>query len=592
MENPQYSIKEYPRPQFARDDWMNLNGIWNFEFDDANVGEKEKWYQNGKFSRKINVPFVYESTASLIGDTGMHPNVWYQRYVEIPEKYAGKHIVMNFQGVDYCAKLWVNGIYIGVHSGGNTAFQFDVTDAIHIGKDNNIVLKVEDDYNCNQPRGKQKWMDDRYLCWYVQSTGIWKTVWMEFLSDASIKNVKITPDLDNTAVDIEYDILCDAGANDLTVKTEITFCQMPIRSFSFDVRKGPMKYKTDIYSDLLTYKVMPWSPETPFLYDVKFSLYKGDTLVDEVKSYFGMRKISIRNGKVYLNNAEVYQKLILEQGYWKDTLLTPPSDEAIAKDIDMTLKMGFNGMRIHQKIEDERFLYECDKKGVLVYSEMAATYEYSDEAVGKFTQEWLEIVKQQYNHPCIITWVPFNESWGIPTIRYDKNQQNFTQSIYHLTKAMDGTRPVIANDGWEHTVSDLLTIHDYEEFADKFVKRYADKDKFVSGEVLSSSKKDAFAQGFEYSGQPILISEYGGIAFDNGKGWGYGDHVGSEEEFVKRFAAITNAIKENEYIVGYCYTQLTDVQQEINGLLTEDREPKIAVEKIAEVNRSLGFRIV
>lgn len=242
--------------------------------------------------------------------------------------------------------------------------------------------------------------------------------------------------------------------------------------------------------------------------------------------------------------------------------------------------MGFNGVRKHQKIEDARFfLYWCDRKGLLVWSEMAAAYEFSDEAVSHFSQEWADIVRQNYNHPCIVTWVPFNESWGIPQVLTDRKQQAFTETIYHLTKSLDSTRPVVVNDGWEHTVSDILTLHDYEEFGARFAARYTDKEPLVSNERSFSNYKLAFAQGYEYKGQPIIISEYGGIAFDEGKGWGYGSMVKSEEDFLQRYKDITQAIKQVPYVCGFCYTQTTDVQQEINGLLTADRKPKIDPQK-------------
>lgn len=589
MEKPRITIDGYPRPQFVRDGWMNLNGIWDFEFDDADAGEKEGWFRQGGFTRKINVPFVFESQASLIGDTSRHDNVWYRRTFTLTGEYADKRVVLNFQGVDYIAKVWVNGEYVGSHKGAYAKFSFDITNAVHEGE-NIIVLKAEDSYSCLQPRGKQKWADNKYLCWYTQSTGIWKTVWLEFTNQAHIEGVKMTPYIDDVAVEFEYDVR-RGSSKELTLKTEITFRGEKVRDFTVSVGGGPLKYRADIYCDALTYKCMLWSPKAPNLYDVKFTLFDGGKPVDEVRSYFGMRKISVSDGRVWLNNSELYQKLILEQGYWADTLLTPPGDDAIIKDIDLTLKMGFNGMRIHQKIEDDRFLYECDRRGMLTYAEMPSAYEFADDMQDEFTREWIDVVRQQNNHPCIIAWVPFNESWGLPTIRSDKKQQDFTEAMYYLTKSLDGTRPVITNDGWEHTISDMLTIHDYEQYADKLASRYADRDAVVSGRTQSSSCKKLFADGFSDAGQPMLISEFGGIAFDGDKGWGYGDHASNKEEFVKRFTDVVCAIKDNPSVMGYCYTQLTDVQQEVNGLLTIDRQPKIPLEKIAEANSTTGFKV-
>lgn len=321
------------------------------------------------------------------------------------------------------------------------------------------------------------------------------------------------------------------------------------------------------------------------LYEIEFVLYQAEQVIDRIYSYFGLRKISIEQGKVLLNNTPVYQKLILDQGYWPDSHLTPPSEEALIADIDAILAMGYNGVRKHMKIEDARFLYWCDVKGLLVWSEMAATYEFNDEAVEQFTKEWTEIVRQQYNHPSVITWVPFNESWGIPQVYTNKRQQQFTEGIYHLTKAMDPDRPVIVNDGWEHTISDIITLHDYEESGAALLARYADSDSVLGGSSSFNNWKYAMAQGYEYRGQPVIVSEFGGIAFDTGEGWGYGEQVSSTGAFIERFRSITQAIKDTPYICGYCYTQITDVQQEVNGLLTADRTPKISLEEIRKINR-------
>lgn len=576
--------QEYPRPQFVRADWMNLNGEWDFRFDDGNLGEQQQWYNGTAMDRTIIVPFSYESKASGIGEEEHHGNVWYQKKVTLPEKYKDKRAVLHFQAADYRTKVWVNGTFIGQHEGGYAAFSFDVTQALDdSANEQTIVVKIEDSLSCFQPRGKQRWKDENYGCWYTQTTGIWQTVWLEFVNDTSIGDVKITPDIDTRSVHFQYRINGSAGPR-LRVETAITFQGKPVKQVSAVVDRETVSLSLDITSDIHEWRVMLWRPGQPNLYDVEFVLYDGDKPVDRVTSYFGMRKISIENGFIYLNNQPLYQRLLLDQGYWPESLLTPPSEEAIIEDIDKTLEMGFNGVRKHQKIEDPRFLYWCDRKGLLVWSEMAATYEYSDEAVRCFTQEWADIVRQHYNHPCIVTWVPFNESWGIPQVYTDRKQQAFTEAIYHLTKSLDATRPVVVNDGWEHTVSDILTLHDYEEFGEKFASRYRDKEPIVRNEHSFSKHRLAFAGGYEYKGQPIIISEYGGIAFKDGKGWGYGSKVQSEEDFLRRYREITQAIKDVPYVCGYCYTQTTDVQQEINGLLTEDRQPKIDLKKIRDIN--------
>lgn len=578
-----YQRTEYPRPQFQRQSWLNLNGSWKFAFDDQNIGEKGLWFENPSFTKEIQVPFTYETKASGIGEEKFHPYVWYQRTFEVPKAEIGKKVILRFQASDYITKVWVNGTYIGRHLGGYAAFSFDISQCVDFTKENEVVVKVEDSQSGYQPRGKQRWRDENFGCWYVQNTGIWQTVWLEFLNEENIENVKITPNIDTHSVAFDFRLNGNLP-KDSELETTILFEGERIKQFSLKPDRLNFSFEIDIASDLYEWKVMHWAPQHPNLYDVQFRLYVGSEVVDEVDSYFGMRKISIKDGQVLLNNVPIYQRLILDQGYWTDTMLTPPSDEAMIEDIEKTLQMGFNGVRKHQKIEDERFLYWCDKKGLLVWSEMAATYEFSDEAVENFTKEWMEIMQQHYNHPSIITWVPFNESWGIPNVLNDEKQQKFTEAIYHLSKTIDSERPVIVNDGWEHTVSDIIALHDYEELGEVFYERYKDKDRILSNEITHNHHKFAFAKGYAYQGQPVMLTEYGGIAFDEGKGWGYGNQVKSEEEFLQRYESITQAIKNTPYICGFCYTQITDVQQEVNGLLTENRAPKVDLEKIKEIN--------
>jgi len=322
------------------------------------------------------------------------------------------------------------------------------------------------------------------------------------------------------------------------------------------------------------------------LYDIELTLMENGQTLDEIGSYFAMREVRIEGDQVLLNGSPLYQRLILDQGYWPESHLTPPDEEAIIEDIDKVQALGYNGVRKHQKIEDERFLYWCDVKGLLVWSEAAAAYQYGDSAVDMFTKEWIDIVRQNYNHPCIITWVPFNESWGVESIVTRRDQQHFTEAIYHLTKSIDPMRPVIVNDGWEHTISDIITLHDYEELGEVFKDRYQTfRDQILAGKVYHCGDHKAFAQGYAYRGQPVLISEFGGIAFNNDTaGWGYGNKVNSENDFLQRFDSITTAIKELPYICGYCYTQVTDVQQEINGLMDAHRNYKVDAEKIRQIN--------
>lgn len=576
---------EHPRPQFRRESWENLNGSWDFSFDDENKGEEEEWFKDPAFKEKIKVPFTYETEASGIQDETLHGNVWYHRRLSIDKEQQNKQTILHFQASDYITKIWINGKFIGKHVGGYASFSFDITHALLSDGDNHLVVKVEDSNNMAQPRGKQRWVKDSFGCWYVQQTGIWQTVWLEHVSNERIEKVKITPNIDTNTVAFDYTLSSEPKTN-WNIKAVISYEGKMIKEISVVPKRKQTHIEVDLADEEFEWSVYLWSPETPNLYDVTFILETEGEEKDNVTSYFGMRKVSITHSKVELNNEPIYQKLLLDQGYWKESMLTPPSEEALIEDIDKTLAMGFNGVRKHQKLEDERFLYWCDKKGLLVWSEMAATYEFNDEAVDNFTREWLDIVQQHYNHPSIITWVPFNESWGVSKIKTEKKQQLFTESIYYLTKAIDEQRPVIANDGWENTVSDIIALHDYEETGEAFKQRYEDPQGVLGNKVPHNQHKYAFADGYEYKGQPVMITEYGGIAFNEDRGWGYGNQVNTEEEFLGRYQKITDAIKEIPYVCGYCYTQTTDVQQEINGLLNEDRTPKIALEKIKRVNDS------
>ncbi|MDF2540382.1 MAG: glycoside hydrolase family 2 [Herbinix sp.] len=575
-------LNAYPRPQFERDHWTNLNGEWNFSFDDNKVGEIQKWFHSFPKEMKIVVPYTYETKMSMIGDQTAHEVVWYNRKVTVHKKEHSRTI-LNFEGVDYTTKVWVNGQFVGMHQGGYAAFSFDVTDFITEGE-NDITVKAEDTLSCEQPRGKQRWRKDNFGCWYVQTTGIWKSVWMEEVPSFYLDKVKITPDLDRGEVHFLAKVTGGSRDTEKLLSCNILLEGKTVRKASVVVEEEYVSFSVALASEEDPWRVAVWEPGSPRLYDVNLVLSEGDSTKDTVTTYFGMRKISIEGNKVLLNNRPLYQRLILDQGYWEESHLTPPSEEAMIKDIELIMAAGYNGLRKHQKLEDRRFLYWCDKKGLLVWSEMAAQYTFHDDGMEAFTKEWMEVVEQNYNHPSIITWTPFNESWGVERIYTDVMQQKFTEAIYHLTKAFDPYRPVIVNDGWEHTVSDIITLHDYAERGEEIWNRYQDAEAILGNEIPFNKARYAFAKGYEYKGQPVIMSEYGGIAFTTEDGWGYGKQVQSEEDFLERFDSITSAIKKLDYICGFCYTQITDVQQEVNGLYTMKREPKVNIEAIKRMN--------
>ena len=570
-------IKDYPRPQFVRRNWENLNGEWNFIFDDNDEGETKEYYKEFPMSTKIVVPFTYETELSGIKDESVHYIVWYNRKINIArEKLQNSKVILNFEGSDYKTKVWINGKYVGENIGAYSRFSFDI-EKYAIEGENDITIKVEDSLSQEQPRGKQRYKKESWGCWYIQTTGIWKTVWLEWVSKKYLKRVKITPKTDTVQLEIETNLTeKDFEEQKYYIETEISFDGQILNSAREIINGNYEKIDVNVVKEGIKHNIQKWSINNPNLYDINYKLFCEDAVIDNVASYFGIRELEIKGNKIYLNEEELYLKLILDQGYWKESHLTPPSEESLIKDIESVVAFGYNGIRKHQKVEDERFLYWCDVKGVLVWSEMASCYKFNDNSLQNFTNEWIRVVKQNYNHPSIITWVPINESWGIPKVSACKKEQNFANTLYYLTKAIDNTRPVITNDGWEHTISDIITIHDYKQDAELLYKEYVDTEK----KVLNNSKEyngkhRLFANGYQYKGQPIIMSEYGGIAINSEKGWGYGDHARDEKELIERFTKLTETIKSIPYVSGYCYTQLSDVQQEINGLMDENRNYKI-----------------
>ena len=576
---------EYPRPQFKRDNWYNLNGEWNFLFDDDNVGEQEKYYINFPCESIINVPFTYETKLSGIGDESIHSAVWYNRKFSLTADDL-KGLLLHFEGSDFYTKVWINGKFVGENKGGYHRFSFDITNFVVVGE-NDITVKVEDSLSLEQPRGKQRYQTQNFGCWYVQTTGIWKTVWLERANNKRFNRVKIVTDYDSKSVKFEYNLSLvgsQLARNQYFAETIISFEDKTVFETRTKLNPGAndLTFSFDNEADF-----HEWSPEKPNIYDVKFNLYFNDERVDSADSYFGMRKISVSGDKILLNNKPINLKMVLDQGYWKDSHLTPPSGQALLDDINTTFEYGYNAVRKHQKIEDERYLYLCDQMGLLVWSEMANAYAFTDKAMLNFVDEWKNIVIQNYNHPSIIAWVPFNESWGFGNLGSNINEQNFANSMYLFTKAIDPARPVITNDGWEQTMTDIITIHEYRHDAEEVYKAYTDEELLIlNGKLPYSCNKKLLADGYKYNGQPVIMSEYGGITYYKEVGekgdWGYGG-VNSEQEFIEKLRVITEAVGRIPYISGYCYTQITDVQQEMNGLLYESREPKFSKEGIKEI---------
>jgi beta-galactosidase/beta-glucuronidase len=571
---------EHPRPDFMRADWQTLNGQWEFEFDDEDRGLAERWYASDKqFTRTIQVPYCFQSKLGGIGDTSFHDVIWYRRKFQVPEAWRSRRVLLHFGAVDYEAIVWINGERVGNHRGGHVPFWFDITDWLK-PTDNVLVVRAWDpSTDLSLPRGKQYWEPRSRGIWYTRTSGIWQTVWLEAVSPVHIVRLRITPDVDQSQVSIEATLSRLEPGLKLRVKTML---------------RGAVQAQSEVICRQTRPTVILkldgqqlWSPERPTLYDLALELTSEGKTLDHVESYFGQRKVSTHAGKVYLNNAPYYLRLVLDQGYWPESLLTPPTDEAIQYDIRMAKAFGFNGARKHQKVEDPRWLYWCDRLGFLVWGEMANAQVYNDEYIWRFVDEWQQVIARDYNHPCIITWVPINESWGVPRVLTDAAQQEHVKAMYHLVRSLDQTRLVVDNDGWEHTDhTDLFTLHDYartgEQMAAKYKVLEADRGQ------IPRNGREALAFGYKYNGAPILMTEFGGIAYRAGSSkaedeWGYSGIEPTKEAMLTRLEGLVKAIKANTVFAGFCYTQLTDVEQEINGLMTYDRKPKADPAEFAKI---------
>lgn len=592
---------EYPRPQFVRNQWLNLNGIWDFLFDDKNNGIKNKWYINDySFDEKINVPFAYQTKLSGIEDSSFHDHMWYKRKFTLNKDWFDQRIFLHFGAVDYRCWVYINGKYVGLHEGGHTSFFFDITDYLTWDEEV-VVLHVEDPSTDETiPRGKQFWIEESNGIWYTRTSGVWQTVWIEPVNPTYISNLRLTPDVDRGNINLELDV--SGNYYGTMVEIEIKFKDQLLAKDIILVTESYNSRAINLYNQYIFrtgfhHEGWNWTPENPNLFDINLKLKKNDKILDNVDSYFGMRKIHTEEGMVYLNNKPYYQKLVLDQGYWPDGLLTAPSDEDFKKDINLSREMGFNGCRKHQKVEDPRFLYWADKLGFLVWGECAAFPSYSEKAASRLTNEWIEIVERDYNHPSIVSWVPINESWGVPYIRTNLQQQHHSLTLYHLIHSLDMTRLVISNDGWELTETDICAIHNYNHGnEDDLLKYQAFKNSLFSKDSILSSRpsgRSIYANGFSNKGEPILLTEFGGIGFKVGdeKGWGY-TSVKDETQFIKDYERIMDAVYASKVLHGFCYTQLTDVEQEINGLLTYDRKPKMDLSKIKDINNKWHFTTI
>ena len=583
----------HPRKIFRRERWSSLNGSWDFTFDDKleyqSPSDVKQW------ALKIKVPFAPETKASGINDTDFHPRCWYRKSFIFKPNH--KRLILHFGAVDYQAKVWLNGKYLGDHEGGHTPFSFDITESLNPEGEQTIILRADDDpHDLTKPRGKQDWQREPHSIWYPRTSGIWQTVWIEEVNNIYIDKIRCSPLLERWEIGCEAFMAgpCPPG---LTLKVKLTKGDQLLADDSYNVINKEVHRRIalsdpgidDFRNELL------WSPEKPTLLTLDFELWLGNELIDKVHSYTALRSVSYNRDRFILNGRPYYLRLLLDQGYWPDTFMTPPSAEALKKDIKLVKDAGFNGVRKHQKVEDPDFFYWADVMGLVVWAEMPSAYRFTSDSVKRITKEWLEVMDRDINHPSIIVWVPFNESWGVPDLASKVDHQNCVKALYHLTKTLDPTRPCIGNDGWESTATDILGIHDYDDMPERILKKYCSVSQDIS-EILNNHRPGGrvlIAEGHRHEGQPVMLTEFGGIAFVEPsesvqKTWGYSSAT-SSAEFRKRYEALMNVIHRIDLFAGFCYTQFTDTFQEANGLFTAERVAKIPITAIARATRGIGL---
>ena len=573
---------EYPRPDLRRAHWMTLNGTWAFALDPENRGRREKWYLREDLPLRIEVPFCYQSKLSGVDSQEHADAVWYRREFRIPQELRGGRVLLRFGAADYRTEVWLDGRLLGEHEGGYTPFAFDITDAIGEETAHVLTVRCEDRLDTWQPRGKQSYRPEPFACWYTPVTGIWQSVWLEAVGEVYPTELRVTPRLDLGQADVE--LMLNECPPETSVRFTVSFNGKRVLRQEVSASSRLLKTALHLGHDEEINGIHTWSPAHPDLYDLRVETLTGDCVSDCVDTYFGMREIQVEGNVIYLNHEKLVQRLILDQGYWPDGLLTAPSADALKRDVELTLAMGYNGARKHQKFEDPWYLYWADHLGLLVWEELPSGYWLCDQEKRNFHRDLSEAIRRDYNHPATVAWVPLNESWGVYGIRTNPEAQRLADSLYALAHCLDGTRPVSGNDGWEMAATDLVTIHDYTAWPEQLDRAYQDPDALLRGE---GTWKAVSAAGYDHSEKPMLLSEFGGIAFARdaeGDNWGYNGAVQDEAAFLKRFGAITRAFREMPGFSGYCYTQLTDVFQEVNGLLDMDRNPKASVDAIRAIN--------
>ncbi|RFU82614.1 glycoside hydrolase family 2 [Streptomyces triticagri] len=577
-------VAGHPRPQLVRDpDWLDLSGSWQFAHDDADRGRAGRWMDpdvTAPFTRTITVPYPPESKASGVGDTDFHPVLWYRRTVPMIAPPRGRRLLLHFGAVDHRAEVWVDGRPVGRHEGGHTGFSCDLTDVVDRDGDHVVVVRTEDQpQDATQPRGKQDWHRDPHVIWYHRTSGIWQPVWLEDVPDHHVTRLHWTPDVAAARVrcrlrldrwpqhPLHLTVRLTLGDRVLAEQRTLTEGQ----ETDFDVSIPALRNGQDLDALL-------WSPEHPHLVDATVVLSDPDSgeTVDHVSSYLGLRDIGWDDGVFLLNHKPYFLRFALQQGYWPNSHLAA-GEEDLRRDAELAKEIGLNGLRIHQKIEDPRFLHWADRIGLLLWEEMPSAYAFGTRTVERVVAEWTEAIARDLSHPSIVAWIPLNESWSVPNPATVPEQRHFMDALYHLTKSLDPSRPAVSNDGWEVSAADIWGVHDYTQHARVLRERYGHTG-LRRGEIVEQwpGAKRFTLDGARHTGQPVVLSEFGGATFEpaDGAEWFGYDTVATEADFAERLRSLVDAAVDSG-LAGFCYTQLTDTEQETNGLLTAERRPKL-----------------
>jgi beta-galactosidase/beta-glucuronidase len=574
----------YPRPQLQRDGWLPLNGAWRFALD-----PEARWSVPGQVEwsdRAINVPFAPETIASGIGHTQFFRACWYQRTLSLPSIGDDERLILHFGAVDFSATVWIGNAIATLHEGGYTPFEVDITDMVRGSSTQTITIRAEDDpHDLTKPRGKQDWQLEPHSIWYPRTSGIWQTVWVEFAPKTRIGALRFRSSLERWEIAFEARVTGAREPLDLKVTLragDLTLAEDMYQVIGDEVDRAILLSDPgidDSRNELL------WNPAHPTLISAQLELRTRDgRVLDVVRSYTAIRSTAVEGDRFLLNGRPFLLRLVLDQGYWPDSGMTPPDDAAIRRDVELAKSMGFNGVRKHQKIEDPRYLYWADVLGLLVWEEMPSAYRFSKRSIERVTKEWTRVIERDFSHPCVIAWVPINESWGVPNLPQSASERHYVRALYHLTKTLDPTRPVIGNDGWESVATDIVGIHDYDDDMGRIARRYH------ADEVLPRLFKRERPAGrlllleSHHAEHPIVLSEFGGIALGGRGTWGYSKCT-QPEDLARRYAALLETVRSLGILCGFCYTQFADTYQEANGLLYADRRPKFPLHAIAEATR-------